>query len=264
MKVTLYEENHTYRHEDGRIYDSVSHVISKYKRPFNAYQASIDYAFKHGMTPEYWRAKWDESRDLACNRGTAFHNTKELFVLNSAFYRTDVGFLPVHNWKQLRDTREDYTYSDLPAGVYVELTLCNHQIMVAGTADKVIIYPDGTFDIEDYKTNREFKMKGFQNQMMKAPLKDVPDAHAGHYGTQLNIYAWMLAQYGLRPRKLRITHYSIPAEENEAVLAGEALPHIEPTIYHVGYNPRLTEKLLSHYALTHSTKYKHEPQTIIS
>lgn len=115
--------------------------------------------------------------------------------------------------------------------------------MIAGQADKVVI-EDGWFDIIDYKTNGEFNMVSFKpprgsHKMMYRPLHKLMDCHLGHYTAQLSTYAWMLKQFGLKPRKLSLLHTQILPEHEERILAGIDIPDLEPTLYDVNYEEEI-------------------------
>jgi ATP-dependent exoDNAse (exonuclease V) beta subunit len=252
MRVTLRESDHVYLNELNQSYTPVSTVLGAYKNKFDSHQASTDYAIKHGETPEYWLKKWSEISEYACNKGTAFHNLKENFVENSAFFKHDIRLSPVRNWKQLRETKPGYTFSDLPDGTYTELTMAHHGFKIAGTADLVTILPDGWVDIDDYKTNKLIKFEGFKKQTMMSPLHEVQDCNYQHYMLQLNIYGWLLAQYGFKIRRMRLLYYDMQPNHVEDVFAGR-IPDLEPQIYTLPNFVPHAGRLLEHY-VTHKRK----------
>lgn len=253
MRVTLRESDHVYLNELNQRYTPVSTVIGAYKQPFNAEEVAEAYAYKHGGTAQYWLHQWSQISEFACNKGTAFHNLKEDFVLNSAFFKHDITMSPVFNWKQLRAEKPGMTYSDLPAGTYPELTLADHTRMIAGTADLVTILPGGWVDIDDYKTNKELKMQGFRGQRMKAPLHDVQDCNFFHYMIQLNVYGYLLSLYGFKVRRMRILYYDMKEEHVNKVLAGQGVPDLEPEIHELPNFVAHAGRLLDHY-VTHKRK----------
>lgn len=253
LSVTLYEENHIYKSSSGLIYDSVSSIIGMYKQPFDAISVSINYAAKHGNTPEYWREKWAATSSFACLKGSAFHLFKENITRSKETIIYEGVELPVQNWYKLREENPNMTYDQLPAGVYFELTLCNHNLLIAGTSDIVVIMPDKRVFFDDYKTNKEFKTESFYNKrtgqykMMQFPADSLMDCHKGHYTLQLNIYAWMLKQYGFHPCRLRIEYYKLPEEYTQKLLEGKNIPDFKGVEYIMDYLPELTEDILRHY-----------------
>lgn len=243
MRVTLNHSNHVYKDGKGQTYKSVSSIITQYKHPFDACKKDKhgktlieNYAAKHGQTEQYWLDKWEKHKDWACEKGSAFHDLKEMLVNGRGIHKTDKVELPVQNPnKQWQLPAHEGMFNLLWPGVYTELTIWNYQHRIAGTADLITIYPDRTFDIDDYKTNGKFETSSFMGRPMKYPCTNLPDCHLGHYTLQLSLYAWMLIQFGLKPGKLRLHHYDIPESEVESIVKHGILPEIQPTIYQVVY-----------------------------
>lgn len=246
MRVTLEHSKHIYTDTKGQTYQSISSVIGKYKHPFDPHKKMPNgktliqnYVAKNGNTEEYWLAKWDETRDYACEKGHAFHDLKEMVVNNRGVHIIERREMPVQNVNKLWQLPNyEGNFGLLPPGVYTELTLWNYAHRIAGTADLITIYPDKTFDVDDYKTNGTFKTEAFMSRPMKYPCTNLQDCHLGHYTLQLSLYAWMLSQFGLTPRNLRLHHYDIPDEDVEKIIYQGVLPEIEPTMYEVPYIER--------------------------
>lgn len=246
MRVTLEHSKHIYTDTKGQVYRSVSSFISQYKHPFDPYKITKDgktllqnYVEKNGQTEQYWLDRWDDVRDYACEKGHAFHDLKEMVVNNRGVHIVERREMPVQNHnKQWQLPAHEGRFDLLWPGVYTELTLWNYAHRIAGTADLVTIYPDRTFDIDDYKTNGKFQTEAFKGQPMKYPCTNLQDCHLGHYTLQLSLYAWMLIQFGLKPRNLRLHHYDIPESEVDKIIKQGILPDIEPTIHEVGFTER--------------------------
>jgi hypothetical protein len=243
MRVTLEPVKHIYTDNKGQTYKSVSSFISKYKHPFDPYKKGTNgktlianYTAKHGQTEQYWLAKWEEKRDWACEKGHAFHDLKEMVVNGRGTHIAGNRETIVRNYNQQWQIPErEGRFDLLEPGTYTELCLWNYAHRAAGTADLVTVYRDGTFDIDDYKTNGEFKTTGFAGAVMKYPCTNLPDCHLGHYTLQLSMYAWFLIQFGLKPNKLRLHHYDIPDKEVDSIVKLGILPNIKPTVYEVPY-----------------------------
>jgi hypothetical protein len=258
MRVTLDEVSHTYTDGRGLIYKSVSSIISQYKQPFDPHRVTENkktilenFIDKNGGTAEQHLTAWDNHRDWACEKGHAFHSLKELIVNARGIFVTMEGVeLPVRNIELVWQAVGEGRFDKLLPGVYTELVMWNLITRTAGTADVVIVYPDRTFDILDYKTNGKFQTRPWwdkvtkTNRRMKYPCFEQPDCHLGHYTVQLNIYAWFLIQFGLKPRNLRILHYDIPTEDVPSIVQDGILPEIEPTSYEIDYNPTLTKTIM--------------------
>lgn len=252
MRVTLNEANHVYTDEQGQNYKSVSAIIAQYKQPFDPYKVAANgntlianYTMKHGFSEQYWMDNWTGKRDYACEKGHAFHALKEMYVLGQAFIKSGNEFIHVQNQNQQWMIKYmEGNFRHLKPGVYTELCIWHWGNKTAGTADLVTIYGDGTFDIDDYKTNGEFRTESLQGKTMKFPCINLLDCHLGHYTLQLNLYAWMLKQFGLTPRKLRILHYDIPEAEVTNIVQHGILPAIEPTVHEVDYDDQLATAIM--------------------
>ena len=228
------------------MYKSVSSIIAQYKHPFDAHKLMPNgktllqnYVTKNGETEQYWLAKWEAKKDWACEKGTAFHDLKEMVVNGRGIHVVNNKELPVQNLNKLWQLPQyEGNFHLLWPGVYTELCLWNYRHRIAGTADIVIIYPDRTFSIGDYKTNGKFDTNSFMNRPMKYPCTMLPDCHLGHYTIQLSLYAWMLMQFGLKPRDLKIWHYDIPDSQVESIVKFGQLPEIEPTVHDIIFAER--------------------------
>ena len=252
MRVILEPITHTYKDETGRLYTPVSHIISDYKEKFDPYKVMpnggtliSNYVAKHGHTETYWLDLWEEKKNRACEKGTAFHNLKELAINGRGIVRVGQEELNVHNIDYVwRVNSMEGVFGKLPPGVYTELCLWNYKAKIAGTADVVTIYPDKTFDIDDHKTNGKFEIEGFRGKTMKYPFNKLPDCNLGHYTVQLSLYAWMLEQHGLKCRALRLHHYTIPEDQVDNIILNGIMPNITPVIYTVDYVKQDIETLI--------------------
>jgi hypothetical protein len=252
MLVSLDHTTHTYTDERGRLYKSVSSLISDYKQPFEPHKVMANgktlienYVYKNGGTVNSQLGAWDEKRDYACDRGHAFHSLKELAVISSSYYRANDQLLPVRNISYLWNIIGEGRFSMLPPGVYTEMLLWNYTARIAGTADLVIIYPDRTFSIKDYKTNGEFRTEAYQNRLMKPPFHNHYDCHMGYYTAQLSFYAWMLIQYGYRLRDLELLHYNLSPEDSGLIMELQLMPpSLQPTPYQVLFDQPAVEEVL--------------------
>lgn len=256
IDVTLDEATHVYSDSRKQKYDSVTTILGHYKEKFDPYKIMPDggtlignYVLKHGETEEYWLKKWDEKRDHACARGTAWHKIKES-VHNNLLTIERPKLFTVRDIEEELDRNPGIDYSKLPDGSYRELTLFNRRFMIAGQADHVI--KDGKYvDIDDDKTNGDFKTISFKPprgnyKMMLRPLQKFMDCHLYHYTMQLSTYGWMLEQFGLIPRQLRLLHYQIMPEHEERILQGLQVD-IEPTLYYLNYEKPSVEAMIHHY-----------------
>lgn len=171
-------------------------------------------------------ADWDVKSRYALVKGTNEHLKRETQdrVSNNEF----------NDW-------EFFDLGSLTPGIKPELRLYNHGYKIAGTADRVTIKADKTFDIVDYKTSKRIDTDSFFNPwtrtkpMMKAPINDLPDCNYIHYTLQMSLYAYMLEQYGFKCDWLAIYHIKD--------IVGEETP------IRVKYLKKAIQLMLEHYAL---------------
>lgn len=257
IDVILDEASHTYSDTNKLKYDSMSSFIAHFKEKFDPYKRMTDggtlignYVKKNGHTEQYWLDLWENNKNYRCDIGSAFHKAKEDLANYSLFLKHDIGLYPVQSLVEVTDRNPGIDYSQLPNGAYQELTIFNRRFMMAGQADKVVI-DNGYFDIDDYKTNGEFKVESFKppkgkHKMMAPPFEKLMDCHLGHYTVQLTGYAWMLEQFGLKARQLRVLHYLTSSADEKDLLAGKDI-NVEPTTYLINYERDMFEKALKYY-----------------
>lgn len=259
LDVRLNEVDHVYTDSLGKRYDSATTIIGHYKEKFDPYKIMKDggtlignYVKKYGHTEQYWLEEWEGTKNRACAKGTAFHKIKEMINNNSPEVTRNSSLYVPRDFEAIVQSNPGIDYSKLPPGLYAELTMFNRRYMISGQADEVFIDDDLFFDIDDFKTNGKFDTVSFKpprgnHKMMTYPLHRFMDCHLSHYTIQLSLYAWMLEQFGLKPRELKIKHYTIREEDEAAVLAGEPVEHIEPEIYIVPYEKAAVEAMIKHY-----------------
>lgn len=121
-----------------------------------------------------------------------------------------------------RHTIEDnykvgFDLDNLKPGIYPELMLNHPEYKtLVGTADRVEIYEDGTFDLSDYKTNEKLEFSSFQvydqrlrrrtPKMMYEPVSHLEDCNGMHYTLQLSLYALFLEERGYKLGNMWINH----------------------------------------------------------
>lgn len=153
-----------------------------------------------GQRPELF-SQWKAAADYACARGTRYHDKKEKEALESGFDSINGIIAP---------TQYKYTFdlSELTDGFHSELMLYNHEYEIAGRADKVIIETDLFGDRwmlwDDYKTNKKISMTNAFTRM-KYPIQHLDDCNGIHYALQINLYEWMLKQFGYKTKHRKIT-----------------------------------------------------------
>ena len=168
--------------------------------------------------------EWEKERDRSAEQGSAFHLVKEeeSLSLGGAHCHFDDKFYEIP--KSYYEAKEKFKYtnesfvdnlSELEPGYYPELIVWfdYNNFRFIGQADKVFVTDRKSFFMDDFKTNKAIKTKGFYSkknrsyQMMKGPCSHMHDCNLNHYKCQLNFYSFGLAQHGLTPEGLMISHH---------------------------------------------------------
>lgn len=240
--IVFDEKAHTYTNSyTGDVYPSVTTVIGKFKKkvdsdnlldktsakiiatkykgiPFDQHPSKDAIKAEILAKREELRIQWAKLADDAGKFGTRVHEILEDYS-NGELEATDDKYnIILQNYiskfpKNPADTvlTEELVYSD--------------KYKIAGLADRIIIHSDGTFSIEDYKTNKKFDRRaydgGYGPEMMEFPFDGMESCHLSIYTIQLGIYAYLFSEAtGRKLNKLRIFWY-----DRAAALP----PHIQGT-----------------------------------
>lgn len=268
------KKKHQYKKE-SRIYDSVTTVISKYKEPYDSaywsvYKACKDvisgegehlwYEYKKSAgkwdeVPAYYKKvgyphlkkkieerrnyyldKWDESGHKARVMGTLVHTARENEVINNGgiysvkdgeSFKLALGANEVLLTQGFDNLHNQHTF--------VELIVSNDEFEIAGMVDRVDKFGKEVYII-DYKTSKEIKDTAFMDKTMLYPLNDVPDCNRNHYGLQLSLYGWILAQQGYVVKGLKLVHLIPPSYDLRTAVS-----------YELNYRPEYVERMITHY-----------------
>lgn len=233
-----------YNHEEHRyflgtkLYRSATQIVEQFIEPFDTKERSEYMTYRYGQTPEYWVKKWYDHNQESLRRGNRKHDYEEQFLYNRGFTSVSEKTFPVFNLKQWYSST--IRYDKLPDGTYPELKLWRHDWKIAGRADKPTletINRSRYAHIEDYKTNREISMEGFNGRTLKYNLFHLPDCEFTHYSLQLSLYQYMFEYFGFKPGLRRIIHFPHPIEE---------LGTPDPVVYELPYLRNEVILMLSH------------------
>ena len=215
MKPVFYNDNDEHLYacpETGQVYISTTTFLGNYKPKKDWNLIASKYAKKNGQTKEHWIAVWKKNTEDACIKGSAYHAKKE-----SEDLATEVHQINNRTFALGPDTGDVQDLYTLPDGVYLEILLWNEYFKLAGMADKITIWTeDGVryVEIMDYKTSKEIIDYNYIDrngnkvisEKMLAPLGKVTNCSYNVYQLQLNIYGWMLTQFGFKIRGGIIIH----------------------------------------------------------
>ena len=196
---------------DGIQYTSVTTFIKKYEKEFLTEYIAQMYADKNGLDVNDVIQMWEDNRVNAARNGTAIHNSLEQFIK----YGSIDNELLITNFLKL--------VSDggliIDSNTQSELRVSCDKLKLAGTFDLANFYPDGTYDLYDFKTGDIMKRAYGK---MKEPLSHIPDCKMSKYSIQLEIYSRIIDNYGYKCRNI----YFIWIKEDLSVEMVEALDMI--------------------------------------
>jgi ATP-dependent exoDNAse (exonuclease V) beta subunit len=219
MAIIFKEDGHTYEsiEEDNIEWISVTSLVGKFKPKFDkegqAKKSAKNKNSKwYGMTVEQILQAWDNETERAVTLGNFYHNQRESDMLDFKTIErngTEVPIIkPLINDEGIKLAPEQ----KLSDGVYPEHLVYLKSVGLCGQADVVEIV-DGYININDYKTNKEIKEKGYTNwegitSKMFKPVNHLDDCNLNHYSLQLSIYAYIIKKHNpsLKIGKLTIQH----------------------------------------------------------
>jgi hypothetical protein len=186
------------------------------------------------------QASYKNAADVACIRGTEYHNVKENKYYMQEIHKVD-NLLDIDDEFVCQKNNFDLTRERAILPEYLLYYTSEDGILnLAGQAD-LIIKDGNDIYILDYKTNAKgikttahFDWKSKKSQCMFFPINNLHDTTLIHYTIQLSIYAWMLQK--LNPefniKMLKLLHVDGNGVETD---------------YEVNYVKEDVERLLKHY-----------------
>ena len=219
MAIIFKEEGHVYESNDNDDIQwvSVTSLVGKFKPKFDrdgqAKKSSKNKRSKwYGMTPKEILEAWDNETKRAIKLGNFYHNQREADMLGLdtiGKYGVEVPIIkPIIDEKGIKIAQNQ----KLEEGVYPEHLVYLKSAGLCGQADVVEVV-NGYININDYKTNKEIKEKGFTNwegitKKMYKPISHLDDCNLNHYNLQLSIYAYIIKKHNpkLKIGKLTIQH----------------------------------------------------------
>lgn len=189
---------------------------------------------------------WENYKIFRGKIGSKYHAEKELEAYQNGYdtigiHEAQTQGIYSYDLKQLKDG----FYSELLLYVDYVFDKSNNLIdaRISGQADKVIITTDGDtrwVDIDDYKTCAKISTEN-KFQKMLYPLDKFEACDVMEFAVQLNIYGFLLEEWGFKVRSLRFTHCMIDEQSGNL---------IEEKIYHLPIFTPLIRDSIIHYRKT--------------
>jgi hypothetical protein len=191
---------HSYKNSfTGEIYDSVTRVIHRYKKPFDSESAAKRVARREGVTVEEVQARWKTDNDKSKDYGTELHAVIEDYLKKGTFSPVYTTFIQAYLDLDILTRKDD---------LLVEERLYSHEYKLAGTADVIRLEKNGGFSVFDLKTNKKFNLCNQYNEYMLSPLDHLTASEYSIYSMQLSTYAYMYQNItGRRVNNIGVMYY---------------------------------------------------------
>jgi hypothetical protein len=194
--IIYYDQPHTYE-VDGVRMTSVTKLISKAEKPFDAAYWSQKKAEEEGVTADEIKARWKRKADIACEKGTAVHEYVENYLSNKVFpYPASTiravfeGTDPVRQKYNkiiplVHKFCEDIKGKMIP--VRSEFVVGDMEYGLCGMIDQIFYNKkSGKLELWDWKTNE--KIDTDSRYKLQAPVDHISNAKLDIYSLQLSLY----------------------------------------------------------------------------
>ena len=208
-RVTFVEQNHSYL-IDGNPSGSpsVTKVLKQFKKEFDKHSAAERVAKRHRVSTKQVLADWELNNLYSTTLGSMLHKYIENFYANkkiavdqslvSSILKTEQKIELLERLPVLVQYFQQF-YSD-----YSDL-ICARTELVVGDLDDtricgmvdLLCYNCATdsYEIVDFKTNKNINTKAKYKTKLKAPFDLMPDCELTHYTIQLNAYKYIIEKY---------------------------------------------------------------------
>jgi hypothetical protein len=205
-RIEFLEESHSYL-IDGIPTNSpsVTQLIKKFKKEFDAEKAATRVARRRGITPEQILAEWKLNNSYSTTIGSLLHKFIENFYHNE---RTELSAL----LPSLEKSQKQKIIENLPALVshfknfyedHKHLKCIKSELIVGdledtkicGTSDLLVHnQKTGELEILDFKTNKKMSKNNSYGKLLY-PFDDMYEGQINEYTIQLNVYQYFIEKY---------------------------------------------------------------------
>lgn len=231
MGVKFYEKGHKYvsTSDDTIKFTSVTTLTKSAVEPFDQEDQAIRQSKKRGGKYQGYSAEeiikiWEAEAKRATDLGTPYHENQESILLSKPKHLVRGAEVPLVACPTINGVKNALPQTQLTPGMYPEFLVYDTALAISGQVDKMSISQDYILDIEDHKTNKEFKERGYvfawsgKRKMCLPPVDHLEDSHSSIYALQMSLYAYLILRRNrhLKLGSLKINHVSfIKEDENE-------------------------------------------------
>ena len=221
-KLSFNEEEHIYS-LGGIEFCSVSNIVSKFFREFDAVGISLKKCYGNEMEAAKLREVWESKGSVASQAGTFLHKQIEDYLNGKEIpdLLCDVRYQGNYvKCSQRLDISREWSYfkafeRNTPFVPFrTEWRIYDADARMAGTLDFVCACPDGTYEIYDWKRSNKIdptERNPWANGLNG--LEHLTDTSYSHYCLQQNLYRYMLQKnYGLKVSRMNLVvlHPELP------------------------------------------------------
>ena len=221
-KLSFNEEEHIYS-LGGIEFSSVSNIVSKFFREFDAVGISLKKCYGNELEAAKLREVWEAKGSVASQAGTFLHKQIEDYLNGKEIpdLLCDVCYQGNYvKCSQRLDISREWSYfkafeRNTPFVPFrTEWRIYDADARMAGTLDFVCACPDGTYEIYDWKRSNKIdptERNPWANGLNG--LEHLTDTSYSHYCLQQNLYRYMLQKnYGLKVSRMNLVvlHPELP------------------------------------------------------
>jgi len=199
--IKYYDEPHKYFIGEQELVSGTG-FLKLFKPEFNAKVMAQKSAKKLGIPVEEVLADWDFKRDFAGMKGTLVHNFAENYWFNKIFPYNSQVVIDKFGEDHIKERYDrcvemflDFYRDASPAltPITMELVIGDAELGVGGMVD-CLFYNEKLkeFQIWDYKTNKQIRMKSEYRKRFKAPISFIEECEFEAYSLQLNLYKYII------------------------------------------------------------------------
>lgn len=228
--IKFYGKDHTYKINGEKCPLSVTRFLGLFTPYFDRDKIAANVAAKQGVDTNSVINQWEFEKDIACLRGTLFHNyidnylNKKIIPLDkqsvsnlisqeeeqTTFY-TNLAriILQFKSFYEYYNKRFIHLKSEFAVGDMSDTRIC-------GTIDNLsLCRTTGELYIIDYKTNKKYDKKSSFKNTLKYPVQHLEDCKHSIYSLQLNMYRYIIEKYTNIPCKGLVVWFNEKNEECE-------------------------------------------------
>lgn len=185
------DDAHVYTNDAGEVYLSGSQYASQGEKPFDTAAITAKMATSRGVKAEDIATMWALSAEASMKFGTAIHAALELYGKYGALATTLEKEYHIHSQPDIKKIVASFYNGREQEKAKYEVLVVDHARKWAGQIDRLKFMPDGSFVVQDYKTNG-----------------DMPQKKLDTYWKQLSFYAAILQAGGYAVSGLEIIHWT--------------------------------------------------------